>query len=61
MNGDRTRRGFLGWANLAVAGLGLAEGKLAADTRPEPEGEDYYDKLGVAKIINAAGTYTAPA
>jgi L-seryl-tRNA(Ser) seleniumtransferase len=44
---------------LAVAGLGLAEGKLAADTRPEPEGEDYYDKLGVAKIINAAGTYTA--
>src|SRR5260221_12164226 len=23
------------------------------------EGEDYYDKLGVTKIINAAGTYTA--
>ena len=22
------------------------------------EGEDYYDKLGVTKIINAAGTYT---
>ena len=22
-------------------------------------GEDYYDKLGVTKIINAAGTYTA--
>src|SRR5665213_343477 len=22
------------------------------------EGEDYYDKLGVPKIINAAGTYT---
>ena len=29
----------------------LAESKL-------PEGEDYYDKLGVTKIINAAGTYT---
>ena len=30
-------------------------------TRPiaPPEGEDYYEKLGVAKIINAAGTYTA--
>ncbi len=24
-----------------------------------PEGEDYYDKLEVTKIINAAGTYTA--
>ena len=24
-----------------------------------PRGEDYYDKLGVTKIINAAGTYTA--
>ena len=23
-----------------------------------PDGEDYYDKLGVTKIINAAGTYT---
>jgi L-seryl-tRNA(Ser) seleniumtransferase len=24
----------------------------------EVNGEDYYDKLGVPKIINAAGTYT---
>jgi L-seryl-tRNA(Ser) seleniumtransferase len=39
--------------------MGLAEGKLAGATHPEPEGEDYYEKLGVAKIINAAGTYTA--
>ena len=31
----------------------------AADTHKAPEGEDYYDKLGVTKIINAAGTYTA--
>ncbi|MGA2114823.1 MAG: aminotransferase class V-fold PLP-dependent enzyme [Bryobacteraceae bacterium] len=60
MDGDRTRRGFLGWANLAVAGVGLAGGSsAAADTHPEPEGEDYYEKLGVTKIINAAGTYTA--
>jgi L-seryl-tRNA(Ser) seleniumtransferase len=43
-----------------MAGLGLAEGRVrAADTRHAPGGEDYYDKLGVTKIINAAGTYTA--
>jgi L-seryl-tRNA(Ser) seleniumtransferase len=60
MAGDRTRRGFLGWASSAMAGLGLAEGRVrAADTRHAPGGEDYYDKLGVTKIINAAGTYTA--
>ena len=29
-----------------------------APDRVADEGEDYYDKLGVAKIINAAGTYT---
>ncbi|MGO9256408.1 MAG: aminotransferase class V-fold PLP-dependent enzyme [Bryobacteraceae bacterium] len=60
MHEDRTRRGFLGWANSALAGLSLAGRRLeAADTRHAPEGEDYYDKLGVTKIINAAGTYTA--
>ena len=54
------RRGFLGWANSALASLGLASrGAVAADTRHATEGEDYYDKLGVIKIINAAGTYTA--
>jgi L-seryl-tRNA(Ser) seleniumtransferase len=31
---------------------------LAAATTHGGEGEDYYQKLGVAKIINAAGTYT---
>ena len=35
----------------------LLEGAQAA-TRTE-DGEDYYDKLGVTKIINAAGTSTA--
>jgi L-seryl-tRNA(Ser) seleniumtransferase len=55
-----TRRRFLGWANSALAGIGLAGPRLdAADTHHAPAGEDYYDKLGVAKIINAAGTYTA--
>src|SRR5947209_17819634 len=47
-----TRRRFLTW--------GLATSALpAADLPKAAEGEDYYDKLGVPKIINAAGTYTA--
>jgi L-seryl-tRNA(Ser) seleniumtransferase len=55
-----TRRNFLGWANAALAGVGLGGRRLdAEDTHHPAAGEDYYDKLGVAKIINAAGTYTA--
>ncbi len=54
-----TRRGFLGWANGALAGLGLGGAKLEAANARENAGVDYYDKLGVTKIINAAGTYTA--
>jgi L-seryl-tRNA(Ser) seleniumtransferase len=60
MDGRQSRRGFLGWANSALAGFGLTAQKgEAAGTHPAPEGEDYYEKLGVTKIINAAGTYTA--
>jgi L-seryl-tRNA(Ser) seleniumtransferase len=55
-----TRRRFLGWANSALAGIGLSGTSLdAADKNHAAAGEDYYDKLGVTKIINAAGTYTA--
>jgi L-seryl-tRNA(Ser) seleniumtransferase len=50
-----SRRRFLGWS---AAGL-TARSASAARSRQSDEGEDYYDKLGVAKIINAAGTYTA--
>ena len=32
---------------------------LAAAPSASAAGEDYYEKLGVTKIINAAGTYTA--
>src|ERR1022692_3265330 len=53
-----TRRAFLGWANSGLAAIGLVGGKLEAKDHM-PVGEDYYDKLGVTKIINAAGTYTA--
>jgi L-seryl-tRNA(Ser) seleniumtransferase len=54
-----TRRKFLAWGNSLLA-AGLAGRPLhAADSHKTTEGEDYYEKLGVAKIINAAGTYTA--
>jgi L-seryl-tRNA(Ser) seleniumtransferase len=56
-----SRRRFLGWSNgLLTAAAALASRPLSAATsRPIAEGVDYYDKLGVAKIVNAAGTYTA--
>src|SRR5438132_13243873 len=60
MDAISTRRRFLGWANWLFASGGLASRPVqAAELRHAPEGEDYYNKLGVAKIINAAGTYTA--
>src|SRR5215470_8423735 len=49
-----TRRGLLKAAAASMA----AGAAWAADTKTVA-GEDYYDKLGVTKIINAAGTYTA--
>ena len=54
-----SRRRFVGMASALASALGgsrafgSAPGAAAVDA-----GEDYYDKLGVAKIINAAGTYT---
>src|ERR1700682_1982238 len=54
-----TRRKFLGWTNWLLAASGVGSRSLLAETHRPPEGEDYYDKLGVTKIINAAGTYTA--
>src|SRR5271170_6351528 len=57
-----TRRRFLGWTNwiLTAGGLASQARPLAAASKANgaAEGEDYYEKLGVAKIINAAGTYT---
>ncbi len=60
----RTRRSFFTWArNLAGAGgaAALAFPSVAGTVAKEAAGhagEDYYEKLGVTKIINAAGTYT---
>ena len=52
-----TRRGFFG-NGLAAAGLLGALPAHAGKVAAHSDGEDYYDKLGVTKIINAAGTYT---
>ena len=54
-----SRRRFVGLASALASALGgsRAFGSAGA-VSPGASGEDYYDKLGVAKIINAAGTYT---
>jgi len=55
MSFSATRRHFFAWTQGALA-LGASGGRLG---RSETTTVDYYDKLGVTKIINAAGTYTA--
>ncbi|MBV8553049.1 MAG: selenocysteine synthase [Acidobacteriaceae bacterium] len=54
MSGSTTRRELLGRAGTLVGAVSLSSPAQAASA----EAEDYYDKLGVTKIINAAGTYT---
>ncbi len=60
---SESRRSFLQSGKRALAAGGLAASTAALGTAAThaaaDEGEDYYDKLGVVKIINAAGTYTA--
>ncbi len=51
-----SRRRFVGLAGLS--GAAVINTPLRAALPPAPETVDYYDKLGVTKIINAAGTYT---
>jgi L-seryl-tRNA(Ser) seleniumtransferase len=57
MDTFRTRRGFFGLTTSVLASQALPVHAMNR-LRNENEGEDYYDKLGVAKFINAAGTYT---
>jgi L-seryl-tRNA(Ser) seleniumtransferase len=64
-SGGLTRRSFLRWSRSALASLGLAPMVgvgSAAESFVLPKSsispDDYYEKLGVEKIINAAGTYT---
>jgi L-seryl-tRNA(Ser) seleniumtransferase len=57
-----SRRRFFQWTSSLAATLGVAPllsfGEAVSSPATEVAGEDYYEKLGVAKIINAAGTYT---
>src|SRR5438105_1646139 len=57
MDTFRTRRGFFGLTTSVLASQALPVHAMNR-LRNENEGEDYYDKLGVTKFINAAGTYT---
>lgn len=50
-----SRRSLLGIAGMSTVGAILPD---AAATPVEPSGVDYYEKLSVPRIINAAGTYT---
>ena len=62
MSAFSTRRKFFERANLAVSGFLLTRSlpieKAMATKELASELVDYYDKLGVTKRINAAGTYT---
>ncbi len=57
-----SRRRFFRWTSSLAATLGIAplvsSTRSLASTADNSDGEDYYEKLGVPKIINAAGTYT---
>ena len=64
MNGLFARRNFLGTLrNVVTAGGVMSQSQWLRAAPPAAgatarRGEDYYEKLGVTKIINAAGTYT---
>jgi L-seryl-tRNA(Ser) seleniumtransferase len=56
-----SRRGFFRFSSLLAAAVGagpLVSAAQLTSSTSLPEGEDYYAKLGVPPIINAAGTYT---
>jgi len=57
-----SRRRFFRWVSAFSAAFGAGSLVSSAETFSSPttssDGEDYYAKLGVPTIINAAGTYT---
>lgn len=58
-----SRRSFFSLVRSSLASAGLARWitpmkAVAAEVASLNDGVDYYDKLGVETIINAAGTYT---
>ena len=59
MRNSESRRDFLALTRNSLAAAGIMGAAPTAAEAATAAGEDYYDKLGVTKIINAAGTYTA--
>jgi L-seryl-tRNA(Ser) seleniumtransferase len=59
-SGRFSRRRFLSWSQAALAALGAGPFLApASEAHAEPtSADDYYAKLGVETIINAAGSYT---
>ncbi len=55
---DTRRKFFRKSGKLLAASATASALPIVAATSPAHSGVDYYDKLGVTKIINAAGTYT---
>ncbi len=53
-----SRRRFFRWTSALAATPLFSSARSFASSQNETEGEDYYAKLGVPTIINAAGTYT---
>jgi L-seryl-tRNA(Ser) seleniumtransferase len=58
-----SRRSFFAHSRTALASIGLSSlmtpmHSIGAELSHEDDGVDYYAKLGVQEIINAAGTYT---
>ncbi len=60
--GFLSRRRFFRWASSLAAAVGAAplvsSARALSSADASADGEDYYAKLGVPTIINAAGTYT---
>src|ERR1700676_1546112 len=56
--GFLSRRGFFLWASSLAAARLVSSAKALSSPKASSDGEDYYAKLGVPTIINAAGTYT---
>jgi L-seryl-tRNA(Ser) seleniumtransferase len=57
-NTSETRRKFFGTSGTLLTGSAALALPLVAAGETAAAPIDYYDKLGVTKIINAAGTYT---
>jgi len=53
-----SRRRFLGWSQAALAALPFLSSESFASPASTNAADDYYARLGVPTIINAAGTYT---